>query len=161
MSMLIKGAAVVAGATLALLAASAGAQVASTWRTVQRGGSVEAEIASRAPGAVLRISCADRKAIWLNYHPPRTWNGNGAVAVRIGDATFPMVIDGGDGALLSNAPNDALGVTRAFTERLKAGGMLVLEGTATARVPAGQRTFALAGAAEAIAAVERACPGRG
>lgn len=142
-----------------LLAAPADAQVASAWRTVQRGASVEAEIASRSPGAVLRVSCADRKAIWLNYHPPRSWNGSGTVTVRVGDAAFPMVIDGGDGALLSNAPNDALGVTRVFVDRLKAGGTLILEGTATARVPAGQRTFSLAGAAEAVAAVERVCPG--
>lgn len=142
-----------------LLAGSAEAQVASAWRTVRSGQSVDGVVASRAVGGILRLSCAGGRSIWLNYHPPRTWNGNGAVAVRIGDAAFPMTIDGGDGAILSNVAG-GLGITRAMVDRLKAGGgTAVLEGTATARVPAAQRSFTLAGAAEAVAAVERGCPG--
>ncbi|QCK85868.1 hypothetical protein E8L99_08890 [Phreatobacter aquaticus] len=134
------------------------AQGQAGWRTRPEGRSVEAFARSETPGAALRLNCANG-SIWLTYEPTSRWNGNGAVTVRIGADAFPMVIDGGGGAILSNAPNGGMGVTRAVLDKIRTGQTLVLEGTAAARVPVGQRTFALVGAAAALAAVERTCGG--
>ena len=132
------------------------AQGQGGWRTRPDGRSIDAFSPSQSPGAALRLHCNDG-AIWLTYEPTRRWDGAGEVTVRIDADAFPMVIDGGGGAILSNAPNGGMGVTRAVLDKIRTGRTLVLEGTAAARVPLGQRTFALSGAADALAAVERRC----
>jgi hypothetical protein len=153
----------VLGASLfAVVAASpAWSQAPGTWRTHSEAGRIEAHmVRGTARGWLLRLSCPEGKAVWLNYHLARGWNGAGTVVITIDGVAFPMGIDGShEGAILSNAPNNALGVTRAFLDRLKEGRRLVISGTATTRVPAPLRTFSLAGAAGPVAAVERGCPG--
>ena len=127
-----------------------------SWKTGHGNENDYAEIASRAPGAALRIECA-RGVIWLRYYPGRGWNGGAQAAVRSGSYTSAMEIDGGDGALLSNLPGGDIGITGALIEAMKVSESLVIEGAAAARVPQGQRSFALPGASRVIGQLQSRC----
>ena len=144
---------------MALTAVSlCGDALAAEWKSGVSGGRPYAEIASVQPGAALRIECGDKNALWLRYYPTRGWNGGAPAAVRAGAYKSPMEIDGGDGALLSNLANRDIGITPALVNAMKRSASLVVEGPAAARVPSGQRTFALGNAAAAIGGVEARCP---
>ena len=131
--------------------------LAAEWKSGVSGGRPYAEIASVQPGAALRIECVGKNALWLRYYPTPGWNGNARAAVRAGAYTSPMVIDGGDGALLSNLANRDIGITPALVNAMKRSDSLIVEGPAAARVPTGQRTFRLGNSAAAIGGVEARC----
>ncbi len=133
------------------------AAVAQTWKRGHGNGHDYVEMASRERGASLRIESGDRSELWLRYYPPRTWNGAEKVSVRAGNFTSAMEIDGGDGALLSNVSNNGIGITRNLVDAIKSSQSLVIEGPATARVPLGQRHFALPDARSVIGQLEKRC----
>jgi len=130
---------------------------AQTWKRGHGNGHDYIEIASQQAGASLRIECGDGPQLWLRYYPPRTWNGAGKVSVRAGSYTSAMEIDGGDGALLSNLPNNGIGMSNALVNALKERRSLVIEGAATARVALGQRSFTLPDGRNMIAQLEKRC----
>ena len=131
--------------------------LAQAWKGGTGNGHAYIEIASRERGGALRIECGDASALWLRYYPGRGWDGGAKAAVRAGNFTANVEIDGGDGALLSNLPNGDIGVTGDLIAAMKSSGELAVEGPAAARVPQGQRTFALPDAANTIGGLERRC----
>jgi hypothetical protein len=160
-AMIREGVIAMATAAIALFAAEPTlSQSVSSWRLGRDGAMPVAEGFSQSRGGSIRLECVEGKAIWLRFSPPRGWNGAAAAAIRIDDLSIPVGLDGShDGALLSDLPNDAIGISRKLLDAIKTGKILVVEGPATARVPAAQRTFPLGGAGEVVAALERRCPG--
>ena len=130
---------------------------AQSWKSGTSAGQAFIEIASLKPGAALRLECAEGRKIWLRYYPVRGWNGGLKVAVRIGDYTSPMEIDGGDGALLSNLPGGDIGVTKPLLEAMKQAKTFVVEGPAAVSVPLAQRTFSLTDAMKPLTSLEARC----
>lgn len=143
--------------SILIACASSAVSQAQTWKSGNDGGQPYIEAPSRRAGAHLRLECTQGKTIWMRYYPVRGWDGGAKAAVRIGDYTSSMEIDGGDGALLSNLPGGNIGVEPALIEAMKRAQTLVVEGAAAQRVPVDQRTFSLAGVAGPLNGLQSRC----
>lgn len=149
------------GLCLAALPANGAVTAAgAAWRAAGPASNRYAEGASQDGRGRVRVVCGD-EAVALHYGVPREWDGNriDGTTLTLDGEDVPVVADGIDDAVvLSNRPGDAVGITPELLSRLKSGRTLVVGGPATTRIPAARRTFPLAGAEGAIAAVERGCP---
>jgi hypothetical protein len=132
---------------------------ATSWVLKGRGSSVYAEAGSQKPGARLVLDC--QELVKLYYYIPRGWDGArlDSMFVAIDGARIPVTADGVDAAvILSDLPNEAVGISAPLLSRMKTGKKLVILGSATAKIQSGQLTFSLEGAAAVITAFERRCP---
>ncbi len=143
----------------ALMLVPAIASAASPWTVKGRGPNTYIETRSLEPGGRLVLDCED--GLRLYYYPPPEWDGNRLddTAVSIDGERTAVNVEGLDeSVLLSDLPNNGLGISHALLDKLRSGKDAVIEGSAVTRVAGGKRRFTLAGAAPAIAALERRCP---
>ena len=132
---------------------------ASAWTMKGRGSSVYVETVSQIRGSRLVLDCQEVAKLYL--YIPRGWDGTklDSMFLAIDGVRIAVTADGVDAAvILSDRPNEVVGVTTSLLSRMKAGKKLVISGSATTRIPPEQLTFSLAGAASAITAFERGCP---
>jgi hypothetical protein len=132
---------------------------APAWTVKGRGTDVHLEITSLAPGSRLVLGCEDVPKLYL--YIPRGWDGAKleTMFLAIDGVQIPITADGADRAvILSDRPKEAVGVTRSLLSRMRRGKQLIVSGSATTKIPPGQLTFPLTGAAPAITAFERQCP---
>lgn len=142
------------GLLAGLMASSAGAQ---EWQARKSGSSTGAVITKAGSGALVVECMKANRRLSLTYHPPNGWDGNKPAIVSIDKVRFPVVVDGGNGALLSDAPGGQMGLSDKLLNGFKTGKSVMIEGAAAAGIEVGKRTFTLAGAPAAIAAVEQSC----
>lgn len=118
-----------------------------------------ASVLSPEARSALVVDCnANRTNPWLQFYP-EGWTPNVPVQVIIDERAFDVILDGGDGVILSNLPGDALGIDHDLLNSLMTGTKVSLKGPATAKMKDQDRIFSLSGARESIARVLKYCRG--
>lgn len=130
------------------------------WVVRDRGGVAEAFVTSANRTVALVVSCSRGKPLFLDLHNVARsgWKGGQSVSLLVNERSFPVGIEGhSESVTLSNLPGGALGIDSDLTSAMKAAGTVTLTGPAVSGMPKESRSFPIAGAREALTALEAKC----
>lgn len=133
---------------------------AAGWTVRDQGETVEAFTRNRAGTTALVLSCRPGSATRLSLilSPKSGWRPDGAAALDIDGAPFPVTIEAfGAGVFLSDLAGGQLGLTPNTVRAIGAGKVLSLAGPAARAMTEAGRTFDLSGASGALERLAARC----